>query len=233
MSCGSEPAPGTLECGTNLATDEELALTPRDDTNLEHMAIAATRRVVAGQEQYERIVRDVGAIRAMRPDLAAIDFLTDYAHEIIVRADEGTIARMLAGEYDPWDCLNERFRLKDLAFGPSTPDRVDLVFEGTYHTPTLAERYARLPGVQSATAGLRVGDGSTLCVTPGDDNWHYVVDQGTGDCVAGCTDHDYSYFISKADGTIVPSGTWAERSTDPRPPWFDAYVNDRACHGVM
>ena len=45
-SCGSEPAVPPLECGTNLATDEELALTPREDDNLEQLAIVATMRVV-------------------------------------------------------------------------------------------------------------------------------------------------------------------------------------------
>lgn len=229
--CGSEPAAPPLECGTNLATDAELALTPREDENLEQLAIVATMRVVAGSEQYQRVVRDVGIIREMRPDLRSIEFLPDFSQDLIVRADEETIASMVEGTYGAWECLNRRFKVSDIRFGEGTPDRADLVFDGVYHIPTLAERYAELPGVQAATGGIRFGGGSTICVTSTPGEWHYVVDQGSGDCESGCIDHDYSYFISHADGRVVPSGSWANRSPDPKPPWVTAYVNSRACHG--
>ena len=230
VACGNDPAAPPLECGTNLATDAELELTPRNDDNLEQLAIVATNRVVAGEAQYERVVRDVAKIRAMRPDLRDVGFLADFNQEIIVRADEGTISRMVEGTYGAWECLNRRFKVNDIEFGAGTPERADVTFDGVYHIPTLADRYARLPGIESATGGLRIGDGSTICVTPRGSDWHYVVDQGTGDCQSGCRDHDYSYFLSREDGAVTPSGSWAERSPDPKPAWVTSYVTPRACH---
>ncbi len=231
VACSDSPDTAPVDCGTNLATDEELALTPREDENLELLAIVATSRVVAGQSQYERVVEDVEVIRTMRPDLRDIGFLPNFRQELVIRADEGTISRMVEGTYTAWDCLNERFKVENIRYGAGTPDRVDLELDGTYHIPTLAERYAELPGVRSASGGVRIGDGSTICVTAGTTQWHYVVDQGTGDCESGCIDHDYSHFISTNDGGVVAAGSWAERSPDPRPPWLDAYATPRACHG--
>ena len=229
--CGSDPATAPIECGTNLATDEELALTPREDDNLEQLAVVATMRVVAGEDQYQRVSRDVAMIRAIRPDLADIGFLPNFGQDLIVRADEATVARMVAGTYGAWECLNRRFKVNEIRSGAGTPDRVDLAFDGVYDIPTLAERYWELPGVQSATGGVRFGDGSTICVTPAASEWHYVVDQGTGDCESGCIDHDYNYFVTGEDGTLVRSASWAERSLDPKPQWVTNYVTPRACHG--
>lgn len=232
VGCGNDPAVAPLECGLNLASDEELALTPREDTNLEELGVVATERVVAGQVEYSRVMRDVAAFRSMRPDLENIGFRAAFQQEIIIRADEATIAQMASGAYHHWDCLNQRFEVSDIESGAGTPDRVDLKFDGVYHIPTLAERYGLLPGVESATGGLTVGDGSTLCLTPGDDTWHYVVDKGVGDCESGCIDHDYSYFITTLDGTVLASGSWATQSSDPKPQWVTNYVTPKACHGA-
>jgi hypothetical protein len=131
--------------------------------------------------------------------------------------------------------LNRRFRVADMAVGTDimgAPDRVRLEFEGVYDIPLLAERYAGLPGVEDASEEILLGDGSTLCVTPGEPTWHYVVDQGSGDCPAGCIDHDYHYFMSTADGAVTPSGSWTRRSGDSAPSWATSYVNARACHGI-
>ena len=232
VGCGNDPAVPPLECGLNLATDEELALTPRQDTNLEELAIVATERVVAGEVEYARVLRDVAAIRGMRPDLESIGFLAAFQQEIIIRADEATIAQMATGAYPHWDCLNERFKVSGISSGAGTPDRLDLSFDGIYHIPTLAARYSVLPQVESASGGLSVGDGSTLCLTPGEDTWHYVVDKGVGNCESGCVDHDYSYFITTVDGTVLDSGSWATQSSDPKPQWVTNYVTPRACHGI-
>jgi len=234
-ACGSDGA-AHVQCGDDLATDEELALTPRADSNLEQLAIVATRRVVAGQTEYDRVVRDVAAIREERPDLRGIGFLSAIGQGLIVRADETTIAEMQAGIYHGWDCLNVRFRVKEMMFGTNTmgtPDRARLEFDGVYHIPLLVERYATLPSVESAGGESRIGDGSTICVTPGEQDWHYVVDQGSGDCPSGCIDRDYSYFVTTTDGTVTPSGSWASRSGDPTPPWITQYVTDQACHGLF
>jgi hypothetical protein len=233
-ACGSDEDAGVRECGKDLATDAELALTPRVDTNLEQLAMLVSGRLVAGQEEYDRVVSDVSAIRDMRPDLREIGFRPTAGQGLIVRGDEDTISGMEAGEYDAWDCLNERFRAKSMMFGTDimgVPNRVRIEFDGIYRIDLLAERYARLPGIEDAAEEYLVGDGSTICLTKGESEWHYVVDQGTGDCPAGCIDHDYSYFISTEDGAITPSGSWAERSGEPAPAWITDYVSDESCHG--
>lgn len=234
-ACGGDSSAAPIECGDDLATDEELALTPRDDLNLEQLAIVATGRVLAGQEQYDRVVRDVDAIREARPDLQEIGFLPAFGEEIIVRADETTIAEMEASRYEAWDCLNRRFGVTEMTFGTDgagTPDRVRLELDGVYYTPLLAERYAELPNVLQASSEGVIGDGSTICVTSGESDWHYVVDEGSGDCPLGCIDHDYSYFVTASDGTVTPSGSWTNRSGDPAPSWVTQYVTDQACHGL-
>jgi hypothetical protein len=102
-----------------------------------------------------------------------------------------------------------------------------------YHIPFLAERYAELPGVEDASEEIRLGDGSTICVTPDEPAWHYVVDQGSGDCPSGCIDHDFSYFVTTEDGAVTPSGSWTSRSGDPTPSWVTQYVTGKACHGLQ
>jgi len=180
-------------------------------------------------------VRDVSVIRKMRPDLEGIGFYPGFGQAVIVYATESALAAMAAGRYEAWACLNSRFNVTSMTFETNfmgAPDRVRLEFEGVYDDPLLAERYAELPSVTRASAGAVIGDGSTLCVTAGDPNWHYVVDQGSGDCPLGCIDHDYSYFVTTAEGAVTASGSWTTGSGHPIPSWVTDYVNTEACHGV-
>jgi hypothetical protein len=233
-ACGSDNSVAPIECGDDLATDDELALTPREDANLEALALVTTGRVVASQESYDRVIQDVAALRLARPDLREIGFRPALGQGLVVRADEITMSKIAAGSYEAWDCLNRRFRVVDMTVGTDimgAPDRVRLKFDGVYDVPLLAERYAGLPDIEDASEEILVGDGSTLCLTPGESTWHYVVDQGSGDCPAGCIDHDYHYFVSTAEGMVTPSGSWTSRSGEPAPPWVTDYVNAAACHG--
>lgn len=234
IACGNDAQTAQIDCGEDLASDAELAQTPRNDSNLEQLALVVTDAVVAAERDYERVVGDVTGIREMRPDLSDVDFRPTLGQGLILRADQGTIAAMQAGYYDAWNCLNDRFGLGEMSFGTDitgTPDRVRLAFEGIYRISALAERYGELPNIESASEELLLGDGSTICATRGDADWHYVVDEGSGDCPAGCIHHDYSYFVTSVDGTVTPSGSWAIRSGDPTPAWVTSYVTPQACGG--
>ena len=137
VACGSESAATPVECGDDLATDQELVLTPRDDLNLEKLAIVATGRVVAGQEEYERVVQDVGSIREVRPDLRDIEFFSMFGQGLRVWASEETLTDMKAGRYQAWDCLNNRFGVTEMTFQSflGTSHSITFEFDGVYNIP--------------------------------------------------------------------------------------------------
>jgi hypothetical protein len=62
-------------CPGPLGDPEDLVATPRAQENLEFLALVVEPdAVVASQANYERVVADVAAIRALVPDLASIEY---------------------------------------------------------------------------------------------------------------------------------------------------------------
>jgi hypothetical protein len=222
-SANRPSGPITGPCPEPIGTLEELEQTPRADPNLEQLALELEPgNLTASQATYERVVADIAAIRALVPDRADIGYLAPHDGKTLYLGLTELVAQsILAGEYSAWDCLNERYGASEgepnETFGNWS---LLLALRGIYDVSRLAERYAELPGVTTAEANLRIGDGSTLCAARDGARYQYVVDRAGGDCPAGCTEHDARAFASEAAGQITALGAWDSTGGDPAPAWF-------------
>jgi hypothetical protein len=223
-------------CPPALVTAAELASTPRADVNLELLAIDLDPgKVVAGEATYQRVVRDVGAIRAKEPAVAKIGYFPHHDGRTIgfVLPLE-TAAQIEAGTYHAWDCLNETYGAKLppelIRIGNAAEVFAYLELKGNYSVERLAAEYARLPGITSTEGNGVGGDGPTICVTAGPSTWHYVFDAASGDCPAGCIDHTYRHFTTDPAGAVTALETWSTGGATPRPAWVTDLASPAACH---
>jgi hypothetical protein len=233
---GSDASDAAFGCGPALATPNELAATPRADVNLELLALKLSPgRIVANEVTYQRVVRDITAIRATRPDLAGIKFFASHdGKSITLTVPVDTSMQMQSGGYHAWDCLNQTYGatmpFEYVRIGAAAEVFVFAKLEGIYATNLLAAEYGRLPGVTHAEGDGVGGDGPTICATTGDAVWHYVFDAAGGDCPAGCTEHAYSHFTTASDGAVTALETFSTMSGMPRPAWVTQYASSAACH---
>jgi hypothetical protein len=199
-------------CPAGLPGPVLITVTPRADTNLELLALHLAGGIVADQFVYDRLVRDVGAIRSQDARVAGIQyFARGDGKSIGLSPDASTYAAMRAGSYHAWDCLNQTYLVTNTQFIeypnlPSVGPNVLLTLKGIYNIPTLVTQYATLPGVKAFDGGPGGGDGPTICVTRESDAWHYVFDRAGGDCPAGCTEHTYYHFSTNAGGAVTSLG---------------------------
>lgn len=236
--CGGSPGGTSMPagCPAALASAGELASTPRADVNLELLALKLSPgKIVADQAIYERVVRDVGAIRAMQPALATIAFFprTD-GRSVDLQVSLATGMQMQAGTYHAWDCLNDAYGaampFDFLRVGNADDEFVSFKLKGIYATDRLAMEYARLPGVLTVDGNNLEGDGPTICATTGDATWHYVFDAAGGDCPAGCTTHAYQHFTTEPGGAVTALESWGTESQTPQPAWVAQFASRDACH---
>ena len=220
FSCDG-PAPATC---SDLPGAALIAATPRENTNLEQLALKFSDTPIADQSVYARVVRDVGAIQAANPTLADITyFARDDGKTLLVSTDAATLTSMQSGSYHAWDCLNSAYGSMAFTFNPGSSPSVEITLKGIYQLTKLGQDYVRLPGIASAGPSTGGGDGSTICVTREQDTWHYVFDRASGDCIAGCTNHEYHHFTTTAAGAITDLGT-------PTAEEVASFASDAACN---
>jgi hypothetical protein len=223
-------------CPPGLASASELAATPRADVNLELLALKVSPgRVVAEEATYQRVVRDVAAIRAKEPEIAKIGFfgLRD-GRSFSFSVSLETAAQMKGGTYHAWDCLNATYGavlpFEFIRIGNADHEFVFAKLEGIYGMDVLALEYGRLPGLLNVESTAFGGDGPTICLTGGPSTWHYVLDAASGDCPAGCIDHVFRHFTTEAAGAVTALETWGTKDGTPRPAWVTQYASPAACH---
>jgi hypothetical protein len=224
----SEPdGPITGPCPMPLGTPEEIAATPRADTNLELLALQLERNgVTASQRAYDRVVADVTAIRDAVPELADVGYFAgDDGKQLVLDPDDKTAMSIVAGEYSAWDCLNdfygvEALQVQRLQLGGTF---VLLTLKGIYALDQLSNLYGQLPGIESVGSNVGGGDGPTICArrsADGMDRIEYVIDRAGGDCPAGCNTHDARLFESTAPGVVEAIDSWTTESGSNAPAWL-------------
>lgn len=235
-STASADGKGGATCPPPLASANELASTPRADVNLELVALKLSPgKIVADEATYQRVVRDVGAIRGKYPEVATISFFpyrNGRSFSLYLPVD--TAEQMQAGTYHAWDCLNGTYGAV-LPFEFIRIGNADHVFalgklKGIYAMDLLEAEYARLPGIESTDSIATGGDGPTICVMSGPSTWHYVFDAASGDCLDGCMDHSLRHFTTEPDGVITTLETWSTQSRAPNPAWVTQLVTPTNCH---
>jgi hypothetical protein len=223
---GGAAGDATSLCPPGLPTAAEIASTPRADQNLELLALRLTGGVVADQAIYDRVVRDVSAIRAQDDRVAGIGYFPrGDGKSLGLTPDAATYAAMRAGQYRAWDCLNHTYVVTDTMFADAKPpfdSNVLLTLKGIYDIQAVALQYAALLGVKAFDDGPSAGDGPTICVTRESDLWHYVFDRAGGDCPAGCTEHTYYHFSTTGAGAVASLGEIPDTGDSP-------YTSNDAC----
>lgn len=121
------------------------------------------------------------------------------------------------GDYTAWETLNDNLRGQIDRF--LATGSVSLVFNGVYNVNNLADAYEKLAGVTHANSNSIVGDGSDTCLEIRGELHYYIVDNASGDCPAGCIDHEYDGYEVDAGGNIRHLGTYI-RYEGEAPDWF-------------
>jgi len=203
------------------ATDAALAATPRPRPELEQLAIQLFPSFTANPTTYARLVADLAAI-GTDPNVAGVTYRPAWrGDQLIVGMDAATLATVVDGTYTAWDCANDAYEIEDINPGGGY---ALLTFDGTYDIEALADEYALFAGVTYAEPNHTMGSGSTVCVVPDGDTWHWRIDEGSGDCPAGCINHEYSYFVTQANGSVASHGSWAnDMPPMTRPAWMDTF----------
>jgi hypothetical protein len=214
----ANPPPSLSECPERLGDPDDLAATPRADENLEFLALAVeSDGVVVSQANYERVVADVAAIRALLPELAPIEYRPPH---------DGRSLQLSLGDagIDAWamgafDCLNEAFG----AMATNIMDNFDFIYplfvmRGIYDMPRVAQLYEQVPQVN---AELLPGptDGPTWCIGRNGSEYEYVIDR-RANCVAVCQEHEAHHFSSAAAGEPTPLAIWRSAQGEPPPGWY-------------
>jgi hypothetical protein len=209
-----------------LATPAETALTPRADAVVERLALRATDRIVAPRDVYERVERDLAAIRQGHAAVAAImPFPRADASGISMEFDDDTLDDVVAGTYTAWDCLNELYGFTGTT-PPTAGGTVRVTFAGRFDPSLLAGEYANLEGVAAAWESVTLGDGDDISLDVEGDTYHWVFSTGSGDCPAGCINHDYWGFTTNVRGGVSYHGTSVDGSLDQA--WLDQHLDRTA-----
>lgn len=212
-------------CGQGTAA--EIAATPRDDPATELLALSMGDGLTADQDVYDRLVRDLAAIRAGYPAVAGVSIFptTDAKSLNLAAADAATYEAIAQGEYHEWDCLNDWYELEIVALPePATlPAGLSLAIrlEGLYALERVAEDYKALPGIASASPlvfpppGAPAGTFPSLCADEAAAGvFRYFFDVPTPDGPPALT----YYFTTSPDGTVDLVGVFNPLSLGPAPP---------------
>jgi hypothetical protein len=221
---GSSSDGGMLDCEgwVGAVTPADTAMTPRPNEEAEQLALEATEDVVAPQDVYDRVELDLEAIRGAYGEVAGIAAMPSWAHgELLLQVDEATADAILDDTYTAWDCANEVYKLTSI-----DTDLLDFIsfvvlhFDGRYYVPGQLADYNAIPGIVYGEPNGLLGDGNDVCVSIAGDTYSYVFDAGSGDCLAGCINHEYWGFEVDGEGNIVELGNFT--NMEPEDPWFGA-----------
>jgi hypothetical protein len=217
-------------CKQLPGTQEELARTPRDDANLELLALSLSDGVTADEAVYRRLVRDIAAIRAVDSRMGGIEYSPAETGELLVAPATATRLLVKSGLYTEWDCLNRHFRAKQSAV--SGRDYVVLEFKGRYNLNRVGRLYDGLDGVRYAEPNfyIHLDKPASIYVTPGRDAWHYVLG-GAHECSGDRVSCGFYYFVVSSSGAAKLVQEWhvpRDNTPDQEPSWLKQYARGTA-----
>ena len=210
--------------------------TPKANEEAELIALCLSGQMVAPQDLYEQVRRDLASIRATFGDTLEATRLISFwppwqPGELGIGVDDTTAQQILSGEYHAWDALNEKYELTSMNTRHlSGIGAVFLTFRGRLHPCRLGELYERLPGVEITTPNHIPGDWSKVCARQTLTGMSYLFHHGWGSCPSGCIYSEYWYFRVD-DNWPMFVGHWVPHE-DPNVPewWEEAKVNrDHYC----
>ena len=178
-------------------------------------------QLTATQATYDRVVADVGAIRASAPSLAAIAFWPPHdGHTITITFGDDAMDALAAGTYTAMDCLLEAYRARIGSVVDAFPYAPTLYLDGIFDLPRLAEVFEQLPDAQ---AQIDVAPGRrTLCASRDGDHYDYVVDRTGRGCDSSSCTGIFRHFASDVPGELITLEYWQASDGTPAPDWFRA-----------
>ncbi len=171
---------------------------PRSNAEAEQLALEHFPPLLAEDEEYERILRDLAAIRAFQPHvLSVVHDMRWIPQEMIVKVTDG-VTRC------EFDALNAHYRMTELEFlfqsGGGTWYVVH--YPGRLNIPVLAPNYAALDEVDSAGTNGLFGTDDHIDIQVSGAVWTYDMDDGFHDCFDGCDCHIFWTFRVDAAGNV-------------------------------
>jgi len=202
-------------CSSLIGVREELRLTPRADSSVELLALALSPGVIADQEIYQRLLRDLTLIRRMEPRLKNVHYRPrDDGKTLVLRLSDNASTLYAQGKYRHWDCVNRHYRFESAQ--QIAPGVVQLRLRGVYDLEMLASVYARVPGVVGAEAQSlnSIDDGATILVSRENDVWHYIFRTSRAKA--------FYYFTTQSNQSPRQGGVWTGRAATA-PVWLRKY----------
>jgi hypothetical protein len=153
----------------------------RGNLESEQLAMHVSGQLRAPDAEYDRILRDLGLIRAAYPALVMVIDDMDYAPNQL-------IVNLVAGApQEGYEALNEFYFVTNI--DPLFSTWYVLTFCGNLNANALAPIYAALAEIQFAEPNGFIGTDDQITVAPGPSVWRYSIDDGFHDCFDGCDCH--------------------------------------------
>lgn len=200
--------------------------TPRENKEAEEAALWLSDCLIAHENLYDAILRDLASIRAKYGESipqVKITFMPPWrSDQLIVGITDDAKQQIRAGKYHDLDYLNSMFQLVSIDTSLFRYTSVIVpTFEGRYNPKRLAEIYKTVPSVTYAEPNGFGGDWSNVYPWLLPEGLSYLFREGEGDCPSGCIHNCYWYFRVPPSG-IEYIGTWCPPSGlgNPEPEWW-------------
>jgi len=231
-----EPDYGSMPTwfGTGSSDTTGISKSQLQDPEAAWMTLWLTSDLVAPQEPYERLLRDITAIRdqysELDPPLKGV--FRRYWNPSILRVGltADAVDQYLDGTYADLDSLNSLFGLETVLenfLEPGEPGSITLIFRGRLHPARLAEFYEQVDTVRYTAIAWWAGDGHRIYPWYADGKLTYLFREGQGDCLAGCTMNRYWYFRTDSEGNIDFVGGYTAWQDDREPAWWPEAARNR------
>jgi hypothetical protein len=218
---GAQPSPGCDEFDLDADSDVDLAdyaafesavtgpafaldygPSPRPDAEAEQLALEEGLGLLASDDMYNRIQRDLAAIRQAEPAVATV------IHDPAWGASQMIVKVLHGMDTCDYDALNAFYQVtnENFLFTSGGGDWYVIFFPGRMRIPLLANHYAALPEVEFADPDSLVGTDDRIEIAmlidpPG--AWRYTIDDGFHDCFDGCDCHVVRTFTVSADAEVT------------------------------
>lgn len=173
---------------------------PRLDEEAEILALTMTTALVADEDDYQRIHRDLALIRAFQPQVE--DLIEDGRW-----ASTGLLVKVYK-DVPAWffQALNTYYGASiESKRTTSSGTRYKLAFPWLPNIPLLASEYEALSEVDYAEPNHYIGTdlGIEIQIAGDGTTWIYDFTAGFGDCPSGCICYIYWTFEVEEDGTVT------------------------------
>lgn len=204
---GAAPTGFSCAGASPRATPAELCASPRADPDAEFLAIEVSGAFMAPQALYERVSRDLAAVRAVVPETRAVRHMPSFFPGVLLDLTPEAAEEIRAGTFAALNCLDAYYGGWVRYLGISSP-WASVRFKPIVNSVQLASDYAALPGVVNARSNGVIGDSTDICLSIEGDAHVYIFDAASGDCMSGCIDHEYYGASVEPDGSVTVLGSF-------------------------